>query len=674
MNPSLNQNKVQIDLSANNYYIQLTKGNADRLLLLPVALTPMQIQRVEIKKSYETHVTDITVWFDNLDPDVAAFWAEGKYIARLSISQSLQEGPGISNYFICSDLVIDTSIAAAPTASYTMNATVSGRAVLTSITRMRLERENNFPFELGGKDGNTASGAGFVPLHFMYTELKKLYNQNYAEDGLEAGDPWNLDYCDLLEQTHLTTGTPSNGYRIITDNNFEALDFFFKHYPIFNTPYVWLLDDFNMSSDGVNMIRLLDLAMHSKWKTFLNKDVTAIINKEINNSGDPTATQEYLVAAVMKLGDVRQIYRAPYYNWVTFFVKTGFPKIYAIDVSSNKPIPMNKWNGAHEKATVLTPGGNIKSIDNPMYAEYLTFMNENEITQTQRYKLVLQNLRPTIQKFTLANMPFGAIDLHTVIEFKKENLSKEEYNGYDRLGVGYEVKHTFMREKLSSQKSPRINEYSDGDPVAGPYSYNHSLVSEITFLVVDEGPLDLPSIGLEDAVNVSTDPAFYNPVPIDPCKARTGVDGVSGGTDGIGLPGNTSIADQGQAMVDKGFTYDHSVRNGGRNTTETNMDCSVFTQRAVHRAGVSDYPGSTPTQQSYCINGGADRIKSKEFIKRGDILFFLTSRGWGHTGIATGDGDFLHASSSKEKGVKESLTTRSEGKTRIYRLKRKGSN
>ena len=75
--------------------------------LLPsiVTLSSTQIEEVQIFKSYKTHTTDITVWVEELDPNVAVAWSEGKYIAEIIISPyGITEDAtqvGASNFFVC---------------------------------------------------------------------------------------------------------------------------------------------------------------------------------------------------------------------------------------------------------------------------------------------------------------------------------------------------------------------------------------------------------------------------------------------------------------------------------------------------------------------------------------------------------------------------------------------
>jgi cell wall-associated NlpC family hydrolase len=90
-------------------------------------------------------------------------------------------------------------------------------------------------------------------------------------------------------------------------------------------------------------------------------------------------------------------------------------------------------------------------------------------------------------------------------------------------------------------------------------------------------------------------------------------------------------------------------------------------------AGVgAGYPRTTAAQRPWCEKNCA-RIEPIENVKRGDILFFNWGNGryYGHTGIALGGDKFIHASSSKKKGVIQTLSSYAKASkgTVAYRLK-----
>ncbi len=669
MSQQLRRNKISINLSPNNYYIQLPKSQRDARALGQVTLAPMQIKKVEIFKSYEKHLTDVVVEIDNLDPNVAVLWSEGKYIAELIIGPAsiADTASGFFNYFACYDMkIVQTP---AEHRVYSTIPTVGATVILKSITRTRLEAENNFPFELGGKNGKGAAGVGQTPIQFMHTDFMEVYNRNYMEEGDEANSPWTMTYCDLIEPIHQVHTTPANGFRMITDTNFQALEFFFKHYPAFNTTFDWLLDDCS-TAENPTEIRISDFTWWEAWEPFINIDLSNLLNKTIDGAEkDPY----FVTAASLRFFRMQKIEHLAFHDWVVFYVKNGYPKIWAVDVSSGKPIPMTAWNAIHEEAPVLTPSGNIKIIKNPMYQEYLTFMTTKEITQTQLYKNVFQNLHPLLEKFTFSNVVIGEVDIQTIVEFKLEDSG--DTGKYDRLGMGYQVLHTYTREDLQPPSlTGATSAGNDSSPYTSQFSYSHSLETEMVFLTIDKGDLTLPSLGKEDANNVSSEPSAYNLNPTDNCAGASdsvgndSTGGGGGGTDGAGIPGNTNIADQGQKMIDAGFNYQW----GGKKWGGRGIDCSGFTSLAVKRAGIGNYPHGTANQRPWCARNG-QRIK-KDSIAKGDILFFSWSGNghFGHTGIAISGTQYIHSSGGRKGGVgakTSSFTHLPERKILAYRLK-----
>ncbi len=672
MSEQLNRNKVSISLSPNNYYTQLPKSGRDAGALGQVEISPMQIKKLEIFKSYLYHVTDVMVEIDNIDPNVATLWGEGKYVAQLFVNPVLSGDTlvSINNYFVCSDMKVK------PTPIehrvYTAIETISVVIFLKSITRTRLEAENNFTFELGGKNGKGAAGIGQAPIQFLHSELMELYTRNYMEEGDDATIPWNTEYCDLIEPIHQIHTTPSNGYKMITDNNMDTLSFFFKHYPVFNTTYDWLLDD--CSTGGlVTELRISDFVWWPAWEPFIRENLSNILNRKTAEGKIPSSP-EFRTAAAIKYYGMQQIEHVSYHDWVVYYVKNGYPKIWAEDVSSGKPIPMNSWNAIHQKAPVLTPNGNIKLIENPMYQEYLTFMTTREIEETQLFKNVYQNLHPTLEKYVFFNIFVGDVDIHTIVEFKKDDVADTEK--FDRLGMGYQVLHTYTREDLQPKGlSKATSTDNDSDPDNSQYSYSHALTTEIVFLTIDKGELNITEVGNEDAINVSADPSAYDINPTDQCAGATdfygGTEGTGTGTDGRGIPGNKSIADQGEALYNAGFRYIY----GG--TSDKFMDCSAFTQKAVTRSGIAGYPRTTAGQRPWLQKRA--QLISPGNGKRGDILMFRWrgNRSFGHTGIAINSTDYIHSSggsrntaSNPGKGASKGVySTKAPGVVEIYRLK-----
>ncbi len=667
------RNDITIDLIPNNYFIQLseyaTRTHENQLKL--VELAPMQIKKVEIYKSYVQHITDIVVELDNMQSELTALLSEGKYIARLNINADLTgDNPfAKDNYFICSDMVNMPVVQS--DAVYGFIPTISVKVTLKSITRTRLEIENNFPFELGGRNGKGAAGIGKSPKDFMNYDLKDLYTRNYMDEGMETSLPWDTTYCDWLEPVHQVETTPSNGYQMVADTNFQALEYFFKHYPIFNTPFDWLLDDFNTSPTSPTIVRISDLAWWKAWKPNINVELSKIINME-TTPGDKDSSPEYRSASSMKFFGIQMIENVPYYDWVVFYVKNGFPKIWAVDVSSGKPIPMNVWNAIHEDSRVMTPTGAVKEIKNPMYREYLTFMTPKEIEESQLHLNMFQELNPVLEKYTFNNIYVGEVDIHTIVEFK---LNHETLP--DRIGMGYQVLHTYNRQSIKPPAFDGQSVMGVGEPRTSPYTYNYSLNSEIIFLVIDQGDLSIDVSGNEDASRIEPTTPFDsdNYYQTDDCDEM--MDESAVGSDGRGIPGNSSIGDQAMALYGNGFKYVW----GGKKSPSQGLDCSGLTSLAVKNAGIGNFPGGTYYQRKWC-KSNAGYIQNKQDIQRGDILFFNWGNGrtYGHTGVAISNTQFVHASGGRKKNAQGRYYSYGKGKVtnfanyhpknmQVYRLK-----
>ena len=95
------------------------------------------------------------------------------------------------------------------------------------------------------------------------------------------------------------------------------------------------------------------------------------------------------------------------------------------------------------------------------------------------------------------------------------------------------------------------------------------------------------------------------------------------------------------------------------------FDCSGFTKYVYSMLGIS-IPRTSQTQYGY------GTVIGKENLKIGDLVFFNTYSYHGHVGIYIGNGDFIHASSSR--GVMVSslqsgyYNTRYAGATRVNGL------
>ena len=85
----------------------------------------------------------------------------------------------------------------------------------------------------------------------------------------------------------------------------------------------------------------------------------------------------------------------------------------------------------------------------------------------------------------------------------------------------------------------------------------------------------------------------------------------------------------------KGVRY----RYGG--TTSRGFDCSGFVQRAYMDAFHKNLPRTTKAMMK------TGKKISKSQLKIGDLVFFHPTRKYYHVGIYMGNGEFMHASTSK---------------------------
>ncbi len=100
---------------------------------------------------------------------------------------------------------------------------------------------------------------------------------------------------------------------------------------------------------------------------------------------------------------------------------------------------------------------------------------------------------------------------------------------------------------------------------------------------------------------------------------------------------STSIQHRMQAEIDSWMGTPYVF--GG--TTKNGVDCSAFTQAVFRSVGI-DIPRRASRQAA------AARTVSRSSLKYGDLVFFNTSgSGISHCGIYLGNGEFVHASSSR---------------------------
>ncbi|MDA9556657.1 NlpC/P60 family protein [Vibrio sp.] len=97
-------------------------------------------------------------------------------------------------------------------------------------------------------------------------------------------------------------------------------------------------------------------------------------------------------------------------------------------------------------------------------------------------------------------------------------------------------------------------------------------------------------------------------------------------------------------------------------TNKRGIDCSAFVQIAYRDTSDIRLPRTTLQQ----VKKGK-RIKYKE-AKRGDLIFFLTSRTTRHVGVYLGNKEFMHASTSR--GVMISRTDNPYWSSKFWQFRR----
>lgn len=654
-------NKVEVTLIPNPMYILTASAKQEKSLEL-IQLTPHQIKKVEIIKSYETHLTEVWIDFTYMDSTAVARISDGSYLVALYIgAEAITGGRERFNFFVC-DIIKPTGIAEV----YGNFPAIEARGKFSSITKNRLEIENAFPFELGGKGaaaGKPAIGASENPYSFFNNEFKKLYYELYAERETESENASVISTkFTVADEDTLVKSSPSSGYLINANNNMETLEYLREHYPMYKTVYTWILDDFSsLPGYAPSTYFITDLIRWDSWKSSVDTEFSRFFNKN-------DAKAEEITGAAVLMG-VKQTDFKPFYNRYRYRVRDDDPKIYATDIASGAPILMSAWNTLHANKYMMVQtatGYAIKKMTNPINVEYLTFMTPEEIEEVQTYKKVFENLHPSLATYSFTNLFFGNVDLNTVVKIDKASLDDEENYGFDRYGLCYQIKMVFEQTPIqpSGVKNQMKMTTNPADWLDDPALTPQFIMSaEATFLFIDEGAktireyknLDIPQIDRMYEVDYYD---LMNMAVMDPCDIAS-----DDGGDGRGIPGNRSIVDQGRHLVDNGFTY---VWGG---TSDKGMDCSAFTQKAVTRAeanqGYPAYPRVTTDQYNWCRKY-AIPIDPKH-AQPGDIIFFRTKRcKVCHTGIISGGGNVLEASSTRGKGVEKPIGNRHI--TAIFRI------
>jgi cell wall-associated NlpC family hydrolase len=90
-------------------------------------------------------------------------------------------------------------------------------------------------------------------------------------------------------------------------------------------------------------------------------------------------------------------------------------------------------------------------------------------------------------------------------------------------------------------------------------------------------------------------------------------------------------------------------RYGG--TTANGFDCSGLTRHVYLASGIT-IPRTAGQQRDL-----SKTISSYSLLKPGDLIFFKTGRKTNHVGVFTGNGEFIHASTSRKRVIKAKLDT-----------------
>jgi murein DD-endopeptidase MepM/ murein hydrolase activator NlpD len=112
-------------------------------------------------------------------------------------------------------------------------------------------------------------------------------------------------------------------------------------------------------------------------------------------------------------------------------------------------------------------------------------------------------------------------------------------------------------------------------------------------------------------------------------------------------PYSPSFPHLAQQVVDYALTFLGTPYHYGGTTEEGGFDCSGFVRHVFANFNL-DIPHSS--REQYALG----RAVSKDNLEISDLLFFTRpghSKGVGHVGIYIGDGQFIHASSGKNKKI-----------------------
>jgi hypothetical protein len=651
--PTFKYNNINITLVPNPQYLQQTAASTEKNLTEVLSLDEHQVGRLEIYKSMENHVTDVRLTLRGMSHTLVSRIKEGKLLITISVSAFTGANANDNSHAVTNSFICHSAIPAGTTEIIGTMPAVEYQFFLRSIIRERLQIENNFTFELGGKGQKSSLGLGVAPLAFLNTDFTQLILRTYTPYESFSGitNPiLDLEMTSTDPSVVVTSG-PDSGYKLEVDTNIQALDFFFNEYPLYKTPYSWLIDDFSTApSSEPSVIKVVDLLRHETWKSSIDQNLSDLVSGNIPTSTRTTANTQLALASMFKILPTSN---ESFHNTSSYLFAESLPLIYAKEIYTGKEIPTNAWNSAAATNNVLVSskeGLRVKSMPNPMYKEYLTFLNETEITQSQKYNSIFFNVHPELVTYEFENVQVGDIDINKSILIPQKKLPDDSNYGWDRVGAGFRVKHIYTPVPQNpATVDPKSKE-------SAMYSPSFKLVSEITFLLLDDRPVDLSTFDEFKPSNVPNDVQYsydqYNDMTVFMCGQPGDINLGDYPISEPGSPGNSTVAESAKTMIDRGFRY---VFGGARLDA---MDCSAFTMYSVRHSGADAgrskrYPNGTDQQLTWLLDksNAAVVIPDKSQIQPGDIVFFKTSRGsHGHTAIAKDNTQYYHANSVSGRG------------------------
>ncbi len=674
-------NNITLTVVPNPHFLQTIISDEDELSHGHTLISSEHIKRIEITKSYLEHVTSIEIDLVSVEHGPMSALQEGKNLLLLTIEALHGDtDKAFSTYLMC-DKLVPTGTGQHGGTYKTINVSI----YLKSVTRQRLELENNFTFLLGGKGHYGAVGSNSSPFEFLQKDFLQLYTETYSPESTASQKRPLFNTTSVntsADADVLITSSPKTGYKIEVDTNMDTFKFFFEHYPILKTPYSWLIDDTPLDSDRSDLY-IKDFLRYDSWKSTIDPTLSAYLGGRRSNGNTPGGTdiQDKDVFEYVSLSDHKIIERQSFYNVGRYMIRDSFPMIYAQSVTDNQVIDMSYWNSMAASTYVLTSNAEtlkVKQMRNPMYKQFLTFMSPQEIGETQKYHSVFMGLHPELVTYAFDDMYVGDLSIHRSVEILKENLNEESHYGYDRIGTGYHMREVYTPIAINP---PDAN--SPHDEAVRVFEPKFRLCTELTLLVVDQGPMTLEEFDSK-ARKYSYREVTYDSEEMDYLGVDDCGNPISSNIDDIpsvepGSAGNSSVAESAASMYNQGFVYIW----GGKRSPESGLDCSGFTKLAVKRSGAdsgrqSGFPDGTSNQLTWLSQSrnGAQKVTEIGQIQPGDIVFFSNNRtDHGHTGIAKSGSEYYESNSygmTKAGKAGKGAKIGSFGKRRpsfIFRLK-----